>query len=505
MRRATSSDGFLIGYIISVMWNIGWGLLALILWALHYLLGLPLFFTFIALAVWLLKALVATSLVYWAASSAADPTPKRENRNPYSAKDGDLFGARKNPDTGGASAPAGHKEEEPHTPVADPWNELFDSLWEAASLIGVPRDVFMEVTRQAVSGARDPASDTAAEDRVSPEDMVYWFLDGLSEEGFIGYHNWNAQCLEIAVSLSESATLQGQPAIPDGLLEAHPMRQTESGEHEVLGGLATVHIASKVTDWRVFVISEHSDWFYAGAVSHENAEKFHTVMNHCCNLAASNNEVWLMEVRNCPVDHMEEKNGDGGRSELYDKLWEAASLIGVPKEFFTELMRQVLSGERDPDFNPENKERVSSEDVVYWFFEGLLEHRYLGYHDWNAPYAEIAASLSESASLQGLPEIPEAFLKQETETAGIGAMMSIASRMDEWCVFVIEDSSDWRMVGAVPRENAERFHAVINLCCELAGSGYKIGLLRKMDTLAEQTGETAYDAGANIEPGNPAS
>jgi len=91
--KGNTSDGYLLCFLINLVFNFWWGLLALALWVLHMWLKIPLIWSLVGLFVWLVIAFVGTLLVMviWAAGSSADPAPPRKNLNPYSAKNSDFF------------------------------------------------------------------------------------------------------------------------------------------------------------------------------------------------------------------------------------------------------------------------------------------------------------------------------------------------------------------------------------------------------------------------------
>jgi hypothetical protein len=91
MRRGSSSGGFVLCFFVNLLWRSWWTALALILWAVHLWLGIPAYISLIALGHWVLSALAVTVLVSWGAKSSTAPVAPRENKNPYSAKNSDLF------------------------------------------------------------------------------------------------------------------------------------------------------------------------------------------------------------------------------------------------------------------------------------------------------------------------------------------------------------------------------------------------------------------------------
>ena len=93
MRRTNANKGFLLCCILNLFLNFEWAALAVLLFILHLWLGVPVILSLVGLGIWLLVALLATLLISWGVRSSNTPTPYRENRNPYSAKNADMFKA----------------------------------------------------------------------------------------------------------------------------------------------------------------------------------------------------------------------------------------------------------------------------------------------------------------------------------------------------------------------------------------------------------------------------
>ena len=84
--------GFLISYGFSLFRHSIWGGLALLLFLLRFwLTAIPLFLPLAFLGVWLLVALVFISFLGWATKAGGRPAPPQENKNPYSARNENLF------------------------------------------------------------------------------------------------------------------------------------------------------------------------------------------------------------------------------------------------------------------------------------------------------------------------------------------------------------------------------------------------------------------------------
>lgn len=68
-----------------------WGLIAILMVILHFWMDIPWFFTWIACVVWGCHALITTALTFWANRSSQMRDPAKPNKNPYSAKNEDVF------------------------------------------------------------------------------------------------------------------------------------------------------------------------------------------------------------------------------------------------------------------------------------------------------------------------------------------------------------------------------------------------------------------------------
>lgn len=77
------SGRFLISYLISLAFHWEGALPAVLLLVLHFWPGIPLYWFWIALGLWLLVVLIRILFLRFAIRSS-DPTPFRPNRNPYS-------------------------------------------------------------------------------------------------------------------------------------------------------------------------------------------------------------------------------------------------------------------------------------------------------------------------------------------------------------------------------------------------------------------------------------
>jgi len=90
-KKGNPGDGFLLCFLVNLLFNFWWGLIAVILLALHFILSIPVFWSLIGFLIWIGVAFISTALIVWAVSTAEEKTPQRENLNPYSAKNSDIF------------------------------------------------------------------------------------------------------------------------------------------------------------------------------------------------------------------------------------------------------------------------------------------------------------------------------------------------------------------------------------------------------------------------------
>ena len=70
---------------------VAWLVLVAILLILHFALHWPLWLIIIPIAVWFIHSLLITLLLSIGNRASSGPAPVQENKNPYSAKNKDLF------------------------------------------------------------------------------------------------------------------------------------------------------------------------------------------------------------------------------------------------------------------------------------------------------------------------------------------------------------------------------------------------------------------------------
>lgn len=86
MRSTKRSGGFLLCLLVNLILNWEWSIPAWVLLALHFWLDISLWWFVGGLAFWVACILSGMWLMGWAARVGSEPTPHRENKNPYSVK-----------------------------------------------------------------------------------------------------------------------------------------------------------------------------------------------------------------------------------------------------------------------------------------------------------------------------------------------------------------------------------------------------------------------------------
>ena len=87
MRKAGSFSEFFLALFFNLLLNYPLGLITLLLWVLHLLLGIPGFIPLIGLAVWFFVAFFITLFLSLFAYLGESPTRKRAKRNPHTSED----------------------------------------------------------------------------------------------------------------------------------------------------------------------------------------------------------------------------------------------------------------------------------------------------------------------------------------------------------------------------------------------------------------------------------
>ncbi len=81
--KKSDSGNFFLAFILNLVFNIEWVIPAVLLLILHFTVGLPIFWFWLALGLWIGGMLVVTLVLGWA-GKCSEPPPPKENKNPYS-------------------------------------------------------------------------------------------------------------------------------------------------------------------------------------------------------------------------------------------------------------------------------------------------------------------------------------------------------------------------------------------------------------------------------------
>lgn len=90
-KRADKSSGVALCFFLNLAFNFEWVALALLLWGLNAWLGLPIYFAYGALGIWLALALGLALLAGWLDKGGPHTRPPNKNINPYSDKNSDYL------------------------------------------------------------------------------------------------------------------------------------------------------------------------------------------------------------------------------------------------------------------------------------------------------------------------------------------------------------------------------------------------------------------------------
>ena len=99
MRAADASRGFVVCFLLNMLFNLHWGLLALVFYLLHLWLGIPLWIALALLGAWIAFCLILAILVTVDAIRPSKPRPKMDEKYtaPVKAKESSLsFGPETN-------------------------------------------------------------------------------------------------------------------------------------------------------------------------------------------------------------------------------------------------------------------------------------------------------------------------------------------------------------------------------------------------------------------------
>lgn len=89
--RRAEGHGFFLCLLINLVFRFEYLILAGILIALHFILSFPMWPVYVCLGLWLVHALIITIVFSMANRIGNEPSPERENKNPYSKKNSDIL------------------------------------------------------------------------------------------------------------------------------------------------------------------------------------------------------------------------------------------------------------------------------------------------------------------------------------------------------------------------------------------------------------------------------
>lgn len=84
MRKTKFSGGFILCLLINLLLNLEWAVPGIILLCLHFWIGLSVWFSIIAFALWVIVMIIWMLIMGWARKCGDTPDPPKENKNPYS-------------------------------------------------------------------------------------------------------------------------------------------------------------------------------------------------------------------------------------------------------------------------------------------------------------------------------------------------------------------------------------------------------------------------------------
>ena len=230
MKKADTSQGAFMCFLMNLMADVWWILIFAVLLVLHFVLGVPAIFAWLALLIWPIHGAINTALMYWGNKAGnLPPDPPKENKNPYSATHEEVFpGVEK-------------KSEAPQTLTISPALEQVCHL--------------LYLTEEETKTLRNAES---------PDQL----LDMLVSQGHLCYLYEGNPYWEIAYALDTAGKKAGFAPIEPQFMEDVP---------EAKGMTAAGYLASKISDRRLFLVvkagdEDYNGGFYAGVITEEQAD-----------------------------------------------------------------------------------------------------------------------------------------------------------------------------------------------------------------------------------------
>ena len=91
VRRTSFSGSLILVWLLNLLLNFEWSVPVWILLILHFWRGWSIWFFWIAFAAWILLTIAFTLLIGWSNKYSNMPKTQQKNKNPYSAKNEDVF------------------------------------------------------------------------------------------------------------------------------------------------------------------------------------------------------------------------------------------------------------------------------------------------------------------------------------------------------------------------------------------------------------------------------
>ncbi len=84
MRRVSKDHGFIISLVLNMAFRPEWVVGAIVLFVLHRIFGISIWWGIITLIAWFVYSLIITCVLFWANRMGNSPERKTVNKNPYS-------------------------------------------------------------------------------------------------------------------------------------------------------------------------------------------------------------------------------------------------------------------------------------------------------------------------------------------------------------------------------------------------------------------------------------
>lgn len=90
MRKPRYNGGFILSFLLNLVFNSEWAVIAFVLFILSKLFRLSIMFALMTLGIWFFGTFLITLFLFWVSRHGSASKPS-ENKNPYSTKNSDVF------------------------------------------------------------------------------------------------------------------------------------------------------------------------------------------------------------------------------------------------------------------------------------------------------------------------------------------------------------------------------------------------------------------------------